>query len=288
MAGINRHCSHVGIVVAAVLLHACLVSARVGFFGFLSGESSASEPSMALQGSFLHTSERRLSKSAYLKTTSCRGLGRRARKRCLRRLLRRCRRLRGRARKACIRSVRGGRSGSRPSCRRLKGILRAKCFKLSKTCRRLRGRSRRSCVRNLRRLQSGRGIGSGGHPIRRPRPVTVPAPRRPSVPRTLPVSEPPRDRPMAPVSTGGSLTPATCNCQRDPPGAGVCYFYRSAGYSYCARRPCARSYSCSASGTGIRCVRRKTTVKIIPINGRECKTERVIGFMYVPYITRKY
>lgn len=74
--------------------------------------------------------------------------------------------------------------------------------------------------------------------------------------------------------------PLRCSCRLDPPTRATCYYYTLKGYSYCARRPCPRKYSCTRRDSGMECVRRKLVAHIVPINANECKTEMNIRYQY--------
>lgn len=85
--------------------------------------------------------------------------------------------------------------------------------------------------------------------------------------------------------TSPRLSPETCTCKiLKRASMGACYFYINRTSRYCARRDCAPKYVCvDGRKTGVTCVRRKITKKIIHVGWNKCKTKHIVRYIYVPY-----
>lgn len=86
-----------------------------------------------------------------------------------------------------------------------------------------------------------------------------------------------------------SRAPEACNCaQVQSKKVGICYFYTDESSGACGSRPCRKSYQCTSVITGLTCMRRRTSKKIVPIPqaAYSCRTVRTDGIMYVPYANR--
>lgn len=79
--------------------------------------------------------------------------------------------------------------------------------------------------------------------------------------------------------------PRACNCKRGTARNGVCYDFVRGHASYCKRRKCAPRYQCVAVRTGIKCILRRTTKRVVPVGPGRCASRKVYGYMYVPYST---
>lgn len=79
--------------------------------------------------------------------------------------------------------------------------------------------------------------------------------------------------------------PRACNCRRGTRTNGVCYDFVRGHASYCRKRKCAPRYECVAIRTGIKCILRRTTRRVVPNGPGRCVSRKIYGFMYVPYST---
>lgn len=77
--------------------------------------------------------------------------------------------------------------------------------------------------------------------------------------------------------------PKACNCKRLPSRNSKCYYFPIPGSPYCESRPCRPSFGCVAFKTGLKCLRRKVTKKIISSGQYTCTMKNVIFFTYVLY-----
>lgn len=77
--------------------------------------------------------------------------------------------------------------------------------------------------------------------------------------------------------------PKACNCKRLTSPNSKCYYYPIAGSRYCESRRCRPSFGCVAFKTGLRCLRRKVSKKIVSTDKYTCITKKVNSFTYVPY-----
>lgn len=75
----------------------------------------------------------------------------------------------------------------------------------------------------------------------------------------------------------------TCNCKPFGNGVGKCYYYLSPESNYCASRKCKQSFRCVAHNTGLKCIKRKVTKKIVSTGGYTCRTQPVSSYTVVPY-----
>lgn len=92
-----------------------------------------------------------------------------------------------------------------------------------------------------------------------------------------------RQRRRAHLSTSIRL-PLTCNCALGPPpkSTSKCYYIKNSETGECTSRTCKPSYECQSVYTGLICMKRMTTTRIVPIDLHRCVSEQVDGVMYVP------
>lgn len=90
------------------------------------------------------------------------------------------------------------------------------------------------------------------------------------------------DRCTEAASSGETM----CSCEMIPPNAwSDCYYFTDNREYYCKLRKCEPKYMCSSKQTGVICVKRLVTERIVPVEGFKgvCKTEAQRTMMFVPY-----
>lgn len=66
---------------------------------------------------------------------------------------------------------------------------------------------------------------------------------------------------------------------------GACYYYTNSSYSRCRRRKCRPSYVCvQGYYTGMKCMLRKITSRVVYYGYGKCKTKRTLNYTYTLYI----
>ncbi len=81
------------------------------------------------------------------------------------------------------------------------------------------------------------------------------------------------------------IYPLWCNCEelRNSHGA-KCYSYTRG--DACATRSCRSSFVCTSRSTGILCMRRLMTEKVVPLGDGRCTTLPYDRFVYTPYFSK--
>jgi len=86
--------------------------------------------------------------------------------------------------------------------------------------------------------------------------------------------------------------PSSCACKMVPSNSrSVCYHFLDKNQYICGRRQCGNSYTCTGSYTGITCMRRLSTEKVVPVgyaSGNYCKIKKRKTYFYVPYAYSGY
>lgn len=77
--------------------------------------------------------------------------------------------------------------------------------------------------------------------------------------------------------------PKTCNCKRMTPGTSVCYYFNKKGAPYCEKRTCKPSFKCVGYKSGLKCMQRKVTKKVVSTGPNTCRTDNVQSYMFVLY-----
>ena len=77
--------------------------------------------------------------------------------------------------------------------------------------------------------------------------------------------------------------PPFCSCEVELPNPySVCYRYTLR--PYCVRHKCRAKHVCVPRDTGLLCIRKRTTTKVVPYGySGECKTKQIPGYMYTVY-----
>lgn len=77
-----------------------------------------------------------------------------------------------------------------------------------------------------------------------------------------------------------------CNCKVSRNRGGLCYYYISTKSKRCKKRRCQRMFECTFQETGLTCIKRIVTHKIVRIGPDTCKNEKTWKLMYVPYSSK--
>lgn len=78
-----------------------------------------------------------------------------------------------------------------------------------------------------------------------------------------------------------STMPQSCDCEPSRSRYnGDCWYFPIKDSNYCMKRPCRLKFLCTSRRTGLTCLLRKTTSKIVPISTTKCVEERVPGYIY--------
>lgn len=81
--------------------------------------------------------------------------------------------------------------------------------------------------------------------------------------------------------TNYAAMPQSCECEPSHSrSSGWCWYFPRKNLDYCMRRPCRLKFVCTSRKTGLICLLRKTTSKVVPISYSRCVEERVHGFIY--------
>lgn len=86
--------------------------------------------------------------------------------------------------------------------------------------------------------------------------------------------------------------PASCACRMVAKNSNsVCYYFLDKKQYICGRRQCGKSYVCVGGYTGLTCMRKISTEKVVPGgygSGNYCKIKKHKKYYYVPYAYSRY
>lgn len=87
--------------------------------------------------------------------------------------------------------------------------------------------------------------------------------------------------PRTQTLSAGSKMPQSCDCEPTRSrSTGRCWYFTRKDSNICMQRPCRLKFICTSRKTGLVCMLRKKTSKIVPISSNKCAEERVPGFIY--------